>query len=193
VRLINDSDHDAAVDLSIDGISAFAFSLTHLAGPMAPSLQPSALPAAALTQQAVAAAPAPPLAAPAQSPAPSVEAAKPAEAPKPASPEVPKAAGTDAVKPAAVQPAKAPAVVAPIIHIVASGENLTGIARRYGSTISAIARANGIANPSFVRTGQRLTIPGTGAPVAVKPAAVQPAKAPAAVVAPIIHVVATGE
>ena len=79
----------------------------------------------------------------------------------------------------------------PVVHVVASGENLTGIARRYGSTISAIARANGIANPSFVRTGQRLTIPGTSAPVAAKPAAVQPA--PAAVVAPTVHVVASGE
>ena len=54
----------------------------------------------------------------------------------------------------------------PVVHVVARGETLTGIARRYGSTIAAIARANGIANPSFVRTGQRLTIPGTAAPVA---------------------------
>jgi len=52
---------------------------------------------------------------------------------------------------------------APTIHVVASGENLTGIARRYGSTIAAIATANGIANPSFLRVGQRLTIPGAGA------------------------------
>jgi LysM repeat protein len=51
----------------------------------------------------------------------------------------------------------------PVVHVVASGENLTGIARRYGSTIAAIAGANGIANPSYVRTGQKLTIPGAGA------------------------------
>ena len=84
-----------------------------------------------------------------------------------------------------------------VIHVVASGENLTGIAKRYGSTIAAIAKANGIANPSFVRTGQRLTIPSTAAPVAEhappQPAAAQPAKAPAPVVAPTIHVVASGE
>ena len=49
---------------------------------------------------------------------------------------------------------------APIIHRVASGENLTVIAQRYGSTIGAIVAANGIANPSFLRIGQRLTIPG---------------------------------
>ena len=93
-------------------ISAFAFSLTHLVGPVAPSLQPPALQAAAPAPQAVAAAPAPPLAAPtqtpAQSPVPSGEATKPAEAAKPASPEVPKVAGEDAAKPAAV-PAPAPA------------------------------------------------------------------------------------
>ena len=59
--------------------------------------------------------------------------------------------------------AKAPAPAAPTIHVVASGENLTGIARRYGSTIAAISRANGIANPSFLRIGQRLTIPGASA------------------------------
>jgi soluble lytic murein transglycosylase-like protein len=53
-----------------------------------------------------------------------------------------------------------------VVHVVASGENLTGIARRYGSTIAAIVNANGIANPSFLRVGQRLTIPGSGAPSA---------------------------
>jgi soluble lytic murein transglycosylase-like protein len=98
-------------------ITAFAFSLTHLVGPVAPNLQPPALQAAVPAPQAVAAAPAPPLAAPsqtpaqspAQSPAPSGEAAKPAEAPKPASPEVPKVAVADAAKPAALPPAPATA------------------------------------------------------------------------------------
>jgi len=72
---------------------------------------------------------------------------------------------------------------------VAWGETLTGIARRYGSTIAAIVKANGIANPSFLRVGQRLTIPGTAAPAAsTKP---KPAVAPAP--APMIHVVASGE
>jgi soluble lytic murein transglycosylase-like protein len=52
-----------------------------------------------------------------------------------------------------------------VVHVVASGENLTGIARRYGSTIAAIATANGLANASYIRVGQRLTIPGTAAPL----------------------------
>jgi LysM repeat protein len=83
-----------------------------------------------------------------------------------------------------------PSASKPLVHVVASGENLTGIAKRYGSTIAAIAKANGIANPSYVRVGQRLTIPGTAAP-APAIAAARPAKAP--VVAPIVHLVASGE
>lgn len=48
------------------------------------------------------------------------------------------------------------------IHIVRSGENLYRIALRYGTTIQAIARANGIHNPSLIYVGQRLIIPGGG-------------------------------
>jgi LysM repeat protein len=94
----------------------------------------------------------------------------------------PQAAGAT---PAPVAKAKANTVV----HVVAWGETLTGIARHYGSTISAIAAANGIANPSFLRVGQRLTIPGTAAPAASnKP---KPAAVPAP--APKTHVVVSGE
>lgn len=63
-----------------------------------------------------------------------------------------------------VAAAAAPApAAAPQVHVVAWGETLTGIARRYGSTISGIASANGIADPSYLRVGQRLSIPGTAA------------------------------
>lgn len=69
--------------------------------------------------------------------------------------------------PAATAPAAAPsAPVAPAkpqIHTVHSGENLTFIAQRYGTTIAAIVAANQIADPSFLRVGQRLTIPGATA------------------------------
>jgi putative chitinase len=46
-----------------------------------------------------------------------------------------------------------------IIHIVQWGETLSGIARRYGTTVYAITRANGIANPNRIYAGQRLYIP----------------------------------
>jgi LysM repeat protein len=54
-----------------------------------------------------------------------------------------------------------------LVHVVVRGQTLTGIARQYGSTIAAIVQANAIANPSFLRIGQRLTIPGvTSTPAA---------------------------
>lgn len=50
-------------------------------------------------------------------------------------------------------------------YTVQRGDTLYSIARRYGTTVEAIAAANGIANPSRIRVGQTLTIPGaTGAP-----------------------------
>jgi murein DD-endopeptidase MepM/ murein hydrolase activator NlpD len=46
------------------------------------------------------------------------------------------------------------------IHIVQAGETLTRIASRYGTTVSAIASANDLTNPSLILVGQRLAIPG---------------------------------
>lgn len=62
--------------------------------------------------------------------------------------------------------APAPTVAVPaggIIHTVKAGETLSGIARQYGTTTTAIAQANGITNPSLIRTGQKLRIPGVTA------------------------------
>lgn len=59
-----------------------------------------------------------------------------------------------------------PPAANPIIHIVQWGENLTSIARRYGTTIQAIVVANNIGNQNRIYAGQRLIIP-TGAPVPV--------------------------
>jgi LysM repeat protein len=48
-------------------------------------------------------------------------------------------------------------------HTVRAGETLSTIAARYGTSISAIARANNIDNPNFIFAGQHLSIPrGTG-------------------------------
>jgi LysM repeat protein len=81
--------------------------------------------------------------------------------------------------------------LAPVTHVVARGETLSGIAGRFGTTVRALAAANDIANPSFIRTGQRLVIPGTvAATQSVAPASVSP---PPAVALGRVHVVARGE
>lgn len=46
-----------------------------------------------------------------------------------------------------------------IVHRVKRGENLYQIARRYGTSVQAIASANGIRNPNYIYAGQRLVIP----------------------------------
>jgi LysM repeat protein len=53
----------------------------------------------------------------------------------------------------------APAASCQTVHIVQRGETLSHIALRYGTTVHAIATANGIVNPNRVYAGQRLTIP----------------------------------
>lgn len=56
----------------------------------------------------------------------------------------------------------APDAVDPVVHVVRWGETLYLIARRYGTTTSAIASANGLRNPNFVYAGQRLVISSGG-------------------------------
>lgn len=48
----------------------------------------------------------------------------------------------------------------PVRHRVVYGDTLSGIALAHGVTVTALARANAIANPSFIRAGQVLRIPG---------------------------------
>jgi LysM repeat protein len=81
---------------------------------------------------------------------------------------IPGSPAADATAPDAAAPAAAAAPPsAPVAtHAVAAGENLTRIAGRYGTTVAAIAAANGIANPSRIRTGQQLVIPGAPAAAA---------------------------
>jgi membrane-bound lytic murein transglycosylase D len=45
------------------------------------------------------------------------------------------------------------------LHRVGRGENLTVIARRYGTTIAALQRANALGRRTIIRIGQRLRIP----------------------------------
>ncbi len=63
----------------------------------------------------------------------------------------------------------------PTIYVVQTGDNLTRLSARFGTTIPAILGANKIANPSLVFVGQSLIIP-TAAP---KPDVVESPAAPA--------------
>ncbi|WP_431837598.1 LysM peptidoglycan-binding domain-containing protein [Cellulomonas sp. Y8] len=73
-------------------------------------------------------------------------------------------------------------------HTVASGETVSAIAKRYGTTVAAITSANGLDSRAFIRVGQTLTIPGAAAATASGAAA---AAAPAATGG--AHTVASGE
>lgn len=61
-----------------------------------------------------------------------------------------------------VKPAAQPAAKKNATYTVKRGDTLSAIAARYGSSVSAIARASGIANPNLIHVGQKLTIPGAG-------------------------------
>lgn len=67
-------------------------------------------------------------------------------------------------------PASAP--VAAGEYTVVSGDTLSGIAARFGTTYQALAALNGIANPNLIRVGQVLRVSGSAAPA---PAASAPA------------------
>src|SRR6478735_2281755 len=55
-------------------------------------------------------------------------------------------------------------------HTVASGETVSAIATRYGTTVAAITAANGLDSRAFIRVGQTLTVPGAGATATAAPA-----------------------
>ena len=89
-------------------------------------------------------------------PAPAPAASEPRAAPPPrAAPDPPPA------------PASAPRAVS--THRVVRGDNLTDLARRYGTTVRAIQAANGMGRRTVIQLGQQLRIPGSaasGAPAA---------------------------
>jgi putative chitinase len=82
-------------------------------------------------------------------PSPTVEAAEPSATPSPEEATAPTAAPTAAASTAGQK-----------VHVVQPGENLFRIALRYGTTVDALARANGIANPSRIYVGQKIVVDG---------------------------------
>ncbi len=46
------------------------------------------------------------------------------------------------------------------VHLVKSGETLSGIAAKYGTTYQTLASLNGLANPNYIYVGQQLKVSG---------------------------------
>lgn len=71
-----------------------------------------------------------------------------------------------------------------VVHVVKPGESLDSIRKLYGVSVGALATANNIADPSRIRPGQELVIPGrraaapTAAPAPAGPAAAAEASSP---------------
>ncbi len=89
-------------------------------------------------------------------------------------------AGGSAAAPSAPAPA-APAPSAPQAggsHTVASGETVSGLAARYGTSVSAIVSANRLNSRALIFVGQRLTIPGAGSGTGAAPAPTSPSAGP---------------
>ncbi|CAM2989322.1 LysM peptidoglycan-binding domain-containing protein [Rariglobus hedericola] len=73
--------------------------------------------------------------------------------------------------------ASAPAASAAVTHVVKAGETLGAIAKKYQVKVGEIATANNIADPTKLRVGQSLKIPGWQAPAAKAGATAKPAPA----------------
>lgn len=69
----------------------------------------------------------------------------------------PSVAGSPTVAPAA-PPAPVPAAPSATVHTVSKGQTLSGIAKKYGTTVEALAIKNGIKDPSKISIGQKITI-----------------------------------
>lgn len=54
------------------------------------------------------------------------------------------------------------------VYTVKKGDTLSQIAAKYGTTYQAIAAFNGIKNPNVIRVGQKIKIPASAAPAALK-------------------------
>ena len=76
-----------------------------------------------------------------------------------------------------------PAPAAAGSYTVKWGDTLTGVAKRFGVSVRALADANGLADPNRVLAGRSLAVPSGGTA----------SKAPPAPAAPRVHVVAVGE
>jgi LysM repeat protein len=86
----------------------------------------------------------------------------------------------------------APPLAATGTHVVARGEKLGEIARRYGMSLTEISSLNGISNPNLIFVGQVLTVNTTSSPAA-PPNNDAPAPAAPPPAAQTTHIVQRGE
>ena len=81
------------------------------------------------------------------------------------------------------QPTATATPLPPLVHTVAEGETLSGIAAMYGVSLDELVAANAIADPSRIAIGQKLLIPDGGqaalpSPSATAATATEPATTP---------------
>lgn len=84
-------------------------------------------------------------------------------------------------EPSAPEPAPAEPVVNKTIYVVKSGDTLSGIAKKYGTTYQKLAAHNGIKNPNLIKVGQKIEIPDAAA------------VAPTPVVKSVVYTVKSGD
>jgi LysM repeat protein len=98
----------------------------------------------------------------------------PTPAPEPTATPQPTAAPTSTTVPTPTRMPTPTIVPTPTvtIYVVQAGDVLGTIAQKYGTTVQAIAEANGITDSDFIRIGQELVIPPAGStPVPISPTA----------------------
>jgi LysM repeat protein len=78
-----------------------------------------------------------------------------------------------------------PIQVEPLVHIVAEGETLSGIADMYSVSLDELVAANSINDPASISVGQKLIIPAAGQPAEATPTT-PPAASPTATAAPAL-------
>ena len=69
-----------------------------------------------------------------------------------------------------------PIPAASSVYVVRAGDSLFSIARRAGTTVDVVMRANGLGNPDFIYAGQRLNLK-PGSPITDEPAPAPPSPA----------------
>lgn len=113
---------------------------------------------------------------------------------KPGAPKDLSTSAPAAPEPKAAAPTRTAATAEGASHVIQPGENLGVIARKYGVTISELTAANGISDPTKIRAGQKLVIPGGKTARSTQPAAAPatPVAAPATATPEPMPTVSTG-